>query len=281
MMVLLQWNMGVYDEGKEPTVERRRVELLSDLIDSHFPDWIALQEAPRSLARPMLQGKGYELEGSSHRLLTGWRQDRWQATHFQPFAYRRASALVLQEQAQSGSGRRVLICNVHLPSRLHNEPKEIEESLSDLMAEVQSFRNDSGQPITSEVIAGDFNLEPYSPGLLERRKLFGNRSLRHASISEAKRGDGLARERTRMLFNPSWQLFGAAAEPLGTYYSTKGAEGPWYIFDQALFSTDLIRDRVQVALIYKTSNQDLLTRDARKPNPKVGSDHLPIVWSLD
>ena len=273
--------MGVHRETAEPAVERRRVELLSDLVDTHHPDWIALQEAPRDIARPMLQGKGYELEGSRHRLLTGWRRSRWEATPTQPIAYPRASALVLREQALAGDGRRVLVCNVHLPSRLFDELEEIEESLSDLMFEVQSFRNDSLQPVTSEIIVGDFNLEPYDQALRGRNELYGNRSLRHATDSEAERGNGLERERTRMLFNPSWQLYGATAEPLGTYYTTKGAGAPWYVFDQALFSADLIRSGVRVDVITEVGPRDLLSPRARMPDKNVGSDHLPVLWSLE
>lgn len=280
-MVLLQWNMGVYEEGSDPTSDARKTELLSALTDTHRPDWIALQETPRALVAPLLLSKGYEVDAPRHRLLTGWRRSQWEATPIEPIAYRRASARVLKELTPTGEGRRVLLCNVHLPAGLYDRGANTHEALSNLTFEVQSFRI-SSQTGTSEVIVGDFNLEPFEQPLRKEGGLWGNRSLGFAVGKESERSrNGLGRERKRVLYNPSWRLFGADAEPYGTYYSTSGLGAPWYVFDQALFSADLILDSLHVNVITESRGTDLLSPRARKPNPSVGSDHLPVLWSIE
>lgn len=279
-MVLLQWNMGVYDESKDALVNARRAGLLMDLVDAHEPDWVALQETPRTAVVSLLRARGYEVESSRHRLVTAWRLRTWQATSVLPIAYDRVSAVVLREVSAAGGGRLLLLCNVHLPSLLNNDRDDVKEALQDLVGEIHLYRSDPSQPVTSEVIVGDFNLEPHERAVRGRNGLYGNRSLRHVAGRERKRRRGGQRERRRALFNPSWRLYGAEAEPYGTLYSTKGAGAPWYVFDQALFSADLVGATMGVEVVSSFGGQTLLTPRSRAPDPAVGSDHLPLVWEL-
>lgn len=273
--------MGVYAEGASAEADDRKTRLLRALVSEHDPDLIALQEAPRRLASPLLRDAGYEVDAPRHRLLTAWRGRRWEATVEQPFVYDRASALVLRRLDPDGGGPRVLVCNVHLPSRLHSGTDEVSESLRDLVGEIQSYRSDPDTGRFSEVLTGDFNLEPHDLVMMLPSGLYGNRSLLFVAKRERRRRrDGLENERTRTLYNPSWMLYGASAEPLGTLYNTKGTGAPWYVFDQALFSADLADGPAAVEVVTEADGLDLLTRDVRSPNSKVGSDHLPLVWTL-
>lgn len=280
-MTLLQWNMGVFEEGASTEADLRRVAILGELVDARQPDVIAVQEAPRDHVARLLRGLGYEIDAPRHRLLTAWRTRRWAATVQQPFAYERVSALVLQRIDDDGAGPLVLVCNVHAPSRLHKSSEQIEEKLGDLVREIQSYRSDPDTGTFAEVIVGDFNLEPHRPLLHSKSGLFGCRSHRHVAEQElARHRNGLLNERTRALYNPSWQLSGGVEEPLGTYYYTGEVGSPWFVFDQALFSTDLVAGPVVAEVVAKVGGRDLLTSRVRKPNPEVGSDHLPVVWRL-
>lgn len=280
-MTLLQWNMGVFDEGASAGVGLGRVDLLGELVVSRRPDVIAIQEAPRDHVARLLRGLGYEIDAPRHRLLTAWHTRQWTATVQQPFAYERVSALVLQRLDDDGGGPLVLVCNVHAPSRLHKSPEQIEEKLGDLVREIQSYRSDPDTGTFAEVIVGDFNLEPHRPLLQSENGLFGCRSHRHVAGQErARHRNGLFHERTRALYNPSWQLSGGVEEPLGTYYYTGDVGSPWFVFDQALFSTDLVAGPVAAEVVAEVGGRDLLTSRVRKPNSGVGSDHLPVVWRL-
>ena len=278
-MTLLQWNMGVFEEGTSAAAELRRAELLGDLVEDRRPDVIAVQEAPRTRVARLLRDRGYEIDAPRHRLLTAWHARKWAATVQQPFAYERVSALVLRRLDDDGGGPLVLVCNVHAPSRLRKSPEQIEEKLGDLVREIQSYRSNPDTGSFAEVIVGDFNLDPHRSILQSKSGLGGCRSHRHVAGQErARRRDGLVNERTRALYNPSWQLSGGIEEPLGTYYYTGDIGSPWFVYDQALFSTDLVAGPVTAEVVARVGGRDLLTSRVRKPNPDVGSDHLPVVW---
>lgn len=116
-MVVLQWNMGVFKAGEDPIAEKRRVGLLAKLLTQYKPDLVALQEAPVQVVEQALLDRGYTAVSSAkRRLVTGWKNSSWGSQVDQPIRYERASAVVLTIVNPTGTGRRVLVCNVHLPS---------------------------------------------------------------------------------------------------------------------------------------------------------------------
>ena len=274
-MVLLQWNMGVFSEGEDEEAERRRSGLLQTMLREHRPDLVVLQEAPRVPATAVLRDGGYSVAAPRQRLVTAWRSDVWSDSDGrQPIAYTRASAVVLEPVA---GGRRLLLCNVHFPSRVGaGSDKKTGQSLGDLVAEIQQFRMDLSAGDVSEIVAGDFNLEPHEDRLQDENGFYASRGLLYVGARERKRPAG---ERKRPLYNPSWQLYGALTEPHGTVYNTTSFGEPWAVFDQALFSADLLQGPIQAHLVTKTAGQSLLSAKVSQPNRGVGSDHLPIVWS--
>ncbi len=178
----------------------------------------------------------------------------------------------------AGNGRRVLVCNVHLPSLAnHGSYDKTVDNLKLLAEELKDYRRDAANSEVAEIIIGDFNLEPHAPALRDEYVLNGNRSLQYVTDRESKRPKG---ERLRSFYNPAWRLYGAECSPHGSHYYAGEPGGPWYVFDQAFFSGDLASEPVKIRLIDKIGRKSLLTPKVFQPDQNVGSDHLPIVWTV-
>lgn len=276
-VTLLQWNMGVFEEGKSLPTEARVTALLGDLLRSRQPGLVALQEAPRASVSAELEASGYEVRTSRQRLVTAWKADQWKAEDEEPIAYARATAVQLYRIAEDDRKRRVTICNVHGRSLDKGSPEETEENLRDFVSELRDLRARSDAPPSAEIIVGDFNLEPHHTVMHTANGFFGNRSFAFVRKRERQRSLG---EKARPLYNPSWRIAGREAEPLGTYYNTKGIGAPWFVFDQALFSLDLFDGPIHVNAIVEVAGRRLVSSGVSKPDKKVGSDHLPVVWRI-
>jgi endonuclease/exonuclease/phosphatase family metal-dependent hydrolase len=276
-MVVLQWNMGIFEEGQNAAVEEGRTRLLEQLLQDYQPQLVALQEAPRKLAERALRNGGFSVADPVQRLVTAWHNAYWGAPLADPIRYRRMSAVVLPRLAPDGISHEVLVCNVHLPSPAkHGSQHKTVESLNELLLELADYRTRRGTTQQkAELILGDFNLEPHTLRLQERTGLYGNRSLAYVREREQKwqRGD-----RYRPLYNPTWRLYGADVAPHGTHYYTGQPDEPWYVYDQAFFSSNLAAQPVDMKLITSIGGLSLLSRNVGQPNSAIGSDHLPIIW---
>jgi endonuclease/exonuclease/phosphatase family metal-dependent hydrolase len=276
-LVILQWNMGVYKPGKKAAVEDRLVLVLQELIREHQPDLIALQEVPYAKAEPILRGAGYDISSAKQRLATAWKLTSWGGSATVAINYNRALAVELTLQAPQTVGLRVLVCNVHLPSVLYGGRDSPLKDLSLLADEIREFRTRNLD--AAEIILGDFNLEPHELDLRNDAMLHGNASLRYVKERESKRTPG---SKSRHLYNPAWRLYGAAEDPHGTlYYSSAPKGGPWFVYDQAFFSSQLVSRPALFQLVDQVGGSSLLSAKVFQPNPKKGSDHLPIVWTVD
>jgi hypothetical protein len=87
------------------------------------------------------------------------------------------------------------------------------------------------------------------------------------------------------LYNPMWNHFGDHGKAVcGSYYYDAGEHVNYYwnIFDQVLVRPELLprfpADGVRI--VTETPSTSLLTDDGR-PDKKVGSDHLPLLFHLD
>ncbi|RYE27050.1 MAG: hypothetical protein EOP45_02450 [Sphingobacteriaceae bacterium] len=272
--------MGIYKIGDEPKLEMRRTALLAKLLNQYQPALVALQEAPIPQVVRLLQNQGYSTEASGldRRLVTGWKNTVWGSSLTSPIDYSRALAVVLPLIAPSGRLQRVLVCNVHLPALApHGSKDKTIDNLKTLRREIEGYRRTPGNEDVAEIILGDFNLEPHTPEICSGNELAGNRSLPYVQKREVERSKG---DWYRPLYNPSWQLYGNTQPPHGTIYRTGGIDEPWYIFDQALFSGDLIEGIVEPKLIKKIGRISLLTTGVFMPDKAIGSDHLPLVWTL-
>ncbi len=294
-VVILQWNMGVYRKKriskksaaavytlKNAQDEVRLTDLLSNLITEHQPALIALQEAPEAAVRPLLSAAGYSLAVGSSNIITAWKNTVWSALVSTPIKYYRALGLELQLLTRTQKTYKVLVCNVHLSSRLHGGDENPVHDLETMADELKLYRMTNAA--AEEIILGDFNLEPHQAELQKRTVLHGNRSLSFVAEQEAKRP---SHDRYRTLYNPAWRLYGAEIAPHGSHYfsgSKKG--GPWFVLDQAFFSSGLVSGPAKVQMITTVTCAStkatipLLSKKVSQPDRKTGSDHLPIVWTI-
>lgn len=286
--------MGVYRDKKAPkkassTVytlkstqdEVRLAQVLKNLIAEHQPALIALQEAPESVVRPLLSAAGYSLEVGNVNIITAWKNTVWSGNVSTSVKYYRMLGLEMQLLTRTQRLYKVLVCNVHLSSRLHGGEENPVHDLDMMVDELKAYRRDNVD--AEEIILGDFNLEPHQAELQKKSGLHGNRSLDFVAEQETKRPD----PRYRMLYNPSWRLYGAEVSPHGSHYFSSGKKGgPWFILDQAFFSSGLVSNPAKVQMITMVTcattkvATSLLSKKISQPDRKIGSDHLPIVWII-
>jgi hypothetical protein len=148
-------------------------------------------------------------------------------------------------------------------------------ALSDAIRRVES---QSGHERT--ILVGDLNMDPFESGLVGANTL-------NAVMSRTVASGGarvVQKDRHPFFYNPMWSLFGDhSAGPPGThyYYRAEHVSYYWHMFDQVLVRPDLLSRFRNEELEIVTSDgvRSLLTDDGR-PERKVGSDHLPVVFRI-
>lgn len=129
------------------------------------------------------------------------------------------------------------------------------------------------------VIVGDFNMNPYDPGMTN---VVGIHGLMTRGL--AKKKDRVHQKRPyRRFYNPMWGFFGDRTPgPAGTYYwhSTTPHNSHWQMFDQVLVRKALI-DRLGSVRVLDHDGSHPLTLPDGMPDRERFSDHLPIIFTLD
>jgi hypothetical protein len=123
-------------------------------------------------------------------------------------------------------------------------------------------------------------VNPFEPGVVSAYGLHGV-----MSRSTAKRQQRVIQGKPYSFFyNPMWSLFGDhAGGPPGTYYydSSDFNELFWHMFDQVLIRPDILdRFRNESLQIVTSDGCASLLGDSGRPDGNVGSDHLPLLFSL-
>lgn len=166
----------------------------------------------------------------------------------------------------------------HLRSKMYDD--EVDQLLlAERYAEtVRKTESQLGHQRT--VLVGDFNMNPFEPGMLAARS-FHAVSARHVAGRRTRKVDG---QDFAFLYNPMWKLFDDHPDrPGGTFF--RNGSGPkelfWHILDQVLVRPDLIdcfeEDRLEV--VTRSSTCSLVSSQGL-PNANEFSDHLPILFSL-
>ena len=139
-----------------------------------------------------------------------------------------------------------LLFVVHLSSPMYSDEKKrnwqasvLSQDFRKLEEECNEERRKQKLPLYDTIIAGDFNLHPFSDGIIS---MYGFNAV--LDINKAKKGirscDG---EKIKFYYNPMWKLMGKNDLTLGTYYSDTdngGCSFYWYTFDQVLIRPELI-----------------------------------------
>lgn|SRR5689334_17300687 len=173
----------------------------------------------------------------------------------------------------------VLLAAVHFPSKLRwSEDSQMLEctQLSATIIEVEA-----GAGHSRTVLVGDMNMNPFEKGIVAAAGFHGVMTRQIAS-----RGERIVQDRRYQFFyNPMWSRLGDSPErPAGSYYydASEHVNYYWNVFDQVLIRPELLDffDNARLKILTEVQGSSLLRMDGQ-PDPKIASDHLPLLFSLD
>jgi hypothetical protein len=171
----------------------------------------------------------------------------------------------------------VLLAGVHLPSKMDWSDHDQGFWASELIREI---RREEGQVWSDRtILVGDFNMNPFDPGVIAAQAFHGVMTLDLARNLERK----LKGRDYRFFYNPMWGLFGDRTEgPPGTFYLRASKPGNyfWNMYDQVMLRPWLAEKLKEVRIIDNDGMDSLLTK-SNLPKTSLGSDHLPILFKLD
>lgn len=175
----------------------------------------------------------------------------------------------------------MLLVLVHLRSKLHRaEGSQIFEA-SRLARLIE--RQEEREKHSRTLVVGDFNMNPFEPGIVAAGGLHAVASRRIASEG-ARTVQG---QTHRYFYNPMWNFLGDAREsPPGTYYRRRGdhVEYFWHAFDQVLVRPDLLdgftAGKVRILTGVPEGGTNSFLTKAGFPNRQTASDHLPLLFKV-
>lgn len=201
---------------------------------------------------------------------------RFSRDFFQPlFESERISISKLALPARS----EVLIVSAHLPSKLYWSDQSQVFECTELARQIRLEEDKVGHRRT--ILVGDFNMNPFEPGLVGAGGLNAVMSRRVASrMTRQVQGRDY-----HFFYNPMWNHFGDGRSPTaGSYYydSAEHVNYYWNVFDQVMVRPDLASqfDPAQLRIITTVGARSLIRSDGR-PDLSVGSDHLPLVFEVE
>lgn len=172
----------------------------------------------------------------------------------------------------------ILVAVAHLPSKYHSDPDSQIGHCLDLTQQINAAEHDIGHRRT--ILVGDLNANPFEPGVMSAYGLHG---VMCRPIAE-RRQRVIQGKPYAFFYNPMWSLFGDhAAGPPGTYYydSSDFSEFFWHMFDQVLIRPELLgRFRNESLQIVTSDGHVSFLSESGRPDVTVGSDHLPLIFSL-
>lgn len=172
----------------------------------------------------------------------------------------------------------MLVAATHLPSKFGGQIDANQifyaGRVADELAELEDKRNHRNM-----VCVGDFNMNPYDPGMTHVGCFHGL-----MTKELALQGDRMYRNCAyRRFYNPMWGLFGdRTAGPAGTHFwdSAVPHNPHWAMFDQVLVRPSLIASLSRIEVLIHDGTHSLLASNGY-PTKDHLSDHLPILFELD
>lgn len=171
-----------------------------------------------------------------------------------------------------------LLAVVHLPSKLYASSEDQLLACVRAAKHVEEAEQKIGHRRT--IVVGDFNLNPFEPGLTA------------ADAFNAVMDKAIARRSFRVVqgvrrhffYNPLWSRLGdTSVGPPGTYYYSSNAQTCYYwnTFDQVLVRPDLLSGLPDIELeVLTTTPARTLTTPEGHPSREGASDHLPMTFRL-
>ena len=207
-------------------------------------------------------------------------------------AERKIKVIVAQEESHYSiykiieNNQYYLLFVVHLDSALHKDERARNARVQGLSSQLRQFEERCNEeqrekilPCYEAIVVGDFNLHPFSEGIVGMHGF-------NAVFDLYKAKDGVRKyngESLKFYYNPMWKLMGKSDQALGTYYSASDSSDCsfyWYTFDQVLIRPSLISRFIwdEFEIITEIGKKKL-TKNG-KIDKKVYSDHLPIKFEI-
>jgi hypothetical protein len=167
---------------------------------------------------------------------------------------------------------------VHLPSEAGYD--EVDQTVFSTRVHYEISGVLNKHPSLPVIIIGDFNMDPFHPGVRNSEGFHAVMDRRLASQG----GRIVQGEHRPFYYNPMWSLMGdMSSGPPGTYFyrGSSPDEVFWHTYDQILISPDLVKclDPDCIHVITEHS-QDTLANRHFCPDSKLHSDHFPIFCEL-
>lgn len=183
-------------------------------------------------------------------------------------------------------GKNLLLVTVHFTSAMFRSELARNQRANDLSRAIEKLEEvcntealSAGEKTYSTIVAGDFNLQPFSTGIIGMHGF-------HAIMDSEKAMKGYRGgngSEVKFFYNPTWSLFGRRDHALGTYYFDSDQDDNlfyWYMFDQVLIRPELIEAFVWEEFeVIDHIGEDSLIRNHRIYKKKY-SDHLPIKFAI-
>jgi len=176
-------------------------------------------------------------------------------------------------------GRDMLLVAAHLPSKLHQSEQDQILDCTRFARIIEEAELEVGH--TRTLVIGDFNMNPFESGIVGAEGIHAVSDRRIAAKGTRKvRG-----EHKRFFYNPMWRYFGDIPPgPPGTYFYDTGTQVNlyWNIFDQVLIRPELLDafSDEKIQIVTQADSKSLISYSGR-PNELVGSDHFPILLTLE
>jgi hypothetical protein len=180
-------------------------------------------------------------------------------------------------------GESILIVGVHFPSKMHMKDEEQDLLCTDVIRQIESVEVQENHRRT--IVVGDFNMDPFSKGMISALGLHATMDKNIASKVKRKVGTTIVPEEKYYFYNPMWSILGDfSAGPSGSYYfkSNRINSYFWHMFDQVLIRPALLEKFDNADLAILTSVGDVkLEKRGGFPNSTIASDHFPLLFALN
>lgn len=172
----------------------------------------------------------------------------------------------------------LLLATIHLQSKASWSSESQTEEIRTLSQRIRETENKYGH--TRTIALGDFNMNPFEIGMVAAQGMHGVMTRSIAQLGARK----IADVEHPFFYNPMWGFFGDRSQgPAGTHFSWRSEPicHFWNIFDQVLVRPSLLSSFSNNVRIVDSIGGRSLLRNNGRPDKSIGSDHLPITFSLD
>lgn len=183
-------------------------------------------------------------------------------------------------KVQPGPEAPVLLAAVHLVSKFGWKPEDQLDAARPLAEELEL--EEGRQPNRGTVVVGDFNMNPYDPGLISSSAFHATMTRRLAEQRSRRVVQG--RPQRKAFFNPMWRFMtDRDGSPAGTYYwdAAIPSNHYWYTLDHVLVRPELADKLNRVTILDHDGTDPLTVPGDGRPDALAGSDHLPVLVALD